>query len=408
MGRVASAVSPLAVTKLSKPGLHFVGHVPGLALHISTTGAKSWILRVMIGEKRRDIGLGPFPSVSLARAKDDAAGKRDQIRNGIDPLIARSEALAALKAEQASFITFEQAATQYIKAHEAGWKNLKHAQQWRSTLKTYAFPVLGSLHVKGVGLEHVLQVLEPLWGTKNETASRLRGRIESILDWAKVRGYRQGENPARWKGNLDSLLARRRKATIKHHAALDWQQCPAFMVELFGMDSDSARILQLCILTACRSGEVRGACWSEFDLNQGVWTIPAGRMKAEKEHRVPLSQSALKLLNSLTKSDPGLVFSNTRGKPYSDMVLTALLRRMGKDFTVHGFRSTFRDWAGESTAFPREVIEHALAHSLKDKAEAAYARGDLFTKRTKLMAAWAEFLTKPVAKGNVTPIRKEA
>lgn len=411
MGKKAANLAPLTVSKLKTPGLHFVGHVAGLALSVSKTGSRSWILRMMIGGKRRDMGLGAFPEIPLVRAKELAAEKRQQVRDGIDPIAARREAQATLKAVQASFISFEEAARQYIAAHEAGWKNAKHAAQWTTTLKTYAYPVIGKLHVRDVSLDHVLKIIEPIWKEKTETANRLRGRIEAILDWAKVRGSRTGDNPARWKGNLDALLpARNKVATVRHHSALDWQECPAFMNDLRSHEGNSAKALEFSILTACRSGEVRGARWTEIDMNRAIWTIPAARMKAGKEHRVPLSATVLKLLTALPSDNHDkneLVFPNGRGETLSDMALTMVIRRMNRDFTAHGFRSSFRDWAGESSAFPREVIEHALAHQLKDKAEAAYARGDLFTKRVALMQAWAEFLSRPaVEHKNVTYVRR--
>jgi len=394
MGRKAKELSPLAVAKLTVSGMHFVGHVAGLALRISETGARSWILRIMIGSKRRDIGLGSFPEVSLAAAKEAAKAAREQVRAGIDPLAARRSAKAAMKAEQASFMDFETAVRHYMDAHEKGWKNAKHVAQWRSTIKTYASPVIGRLHVRDVALGHVLKILEPIWSTKTETASRLRGRIESVLDWAKARGLRSGDNPAAWKGNLDALLPAPAKVSkVKHHKAIEWQQCPTFIAELRKLNGKGARALEFLILTGVRSGEVREATWDEMNLSQAIWTIPASRMKAGKEHRVPLSSSALSILKSLPQGE-GFVFKNDKGCAYSDMALTMILRRMNKEFTVHGFRSTFRDWAGETTSYPREVIEHALAHQLKDKAEAAYARGDLFTKRIGLMKSWTDFLNQ--------------
>ncbi|MGH1457214.1 MAG: tyrosine-type recombinase/integrase [Alphaproteobacteria bacterium] len=410
MGRIAKELKPLAVAKLNKPGMHFVGGVTGLALRISSTGSRSWILRATVGNKRRDMGLGRYPEISLAKAKELTVEQRLKIRDGIDPILARQNAQAALKAEQASFISFEEAAQQYINAHRAGWKNAKHASQWSNTLKAYAYPVLSGLHVKDVTVDHILQVIEPIWQTKTETANRVRNRIELVLDWAKARGSRTGDNPARWKGNLDALLpAPSRVSKVSHHKAMDWRDVSAFMQELKQQDSVGAKALMLTILTATRSGEVRKATWDEIDLEQAVWTIPAERMKAGKEQRIPLSPEAVAILRKQPHiADIPYIFSNKVGKPLSDMALTQLLRRMELDCTVHGFRSTFRDWAGETTAFPREVIEHALAHKLKDKAEAAYARGDLFTKRRKLMAAWADFLKQTqTEQSRVVPINKK-
>lgn len=397
MGRKATPLTAIAVAKLKKPGLHFVGHVDGLALHVSAGGAKSWILRVMVGGRRRDIGLGPFVELPLGRAREVAAETRQKIRAGVDPVAERKSLSAALKADQASFINFDDAAKKYIAAHEAGWKNLKHAAQWRTTVETYANPVIGKLHVKDVSLAHILKILEPLWSEKTETASRLRGRIEAVLDWSIARGMREGPNPARWKGNLDVILpARSKVSTVRHQPAMAWHDIPAFIDKLRSKEGVGARALEFAILTATRSGEVRGAVWEELDLDRGVWVIPAKRMKAGKEHRIPLSEPALALLQGIApKVKTGLVFPSSKDTPLSDMTLTQLLRRMQRDCTVHGFRSTFRDWAGESSSFPREVIEHALAHQLKDKAEAAYARGDLFVKRTRLMKAWADYLSQP-------------
>lgn len=408
MGRKAKDISPLALSKLKDAGMHFVGHVAGLALRVSDTGARSWILRIMVGGKRCDIGLGAYPSIGLSVAKDLALGMRQQVKNGINPLEAKRVAQSRLRLEQASFMSFKQAAEGYISAHRTGWKNPKHAAQWESTLNTYAYPVIGNLHVKDVAVDHVLKVLEPIWVEKTETASRLRGRVEAILDWAKVRGSRTGENPARWKGNLEYLLqAKDNISPVKHHKALDWKDCPEFVQKLRAVEGMSARALELCILTNCRSGEVRGALWSEIDLGRAVWVIPAHRMKKKKEHRVPLSPSALALLKNVGQQDDGLVFSGDTGKPLTDMALLMVLRRMQVDVTVHGFRSTFRDWAGETTAFPREVIEHAMAHNLKDKSEAAYARGDLFTKRAALMKAWSEYLKNTSSMGEVVSINKQ-
>lgn len=394
MGRRVRILTSLEVSKLRSPGLFFVGVVPGLAISVKAESSRSWILRYYQNGRRRDMGLGPYPEVSLAQARDIAAAKRALIREGVDPIEQRKEARAKLRSEIESRITFEAAAGKYIESHRRGWKNVKHSLQWGMTLEKYAYPVIGSKSAMEIELQDILKVIEPIWETKTETASRLRGRIESILDWATVRGYRQGANPARWKGNLDMLLPARNKISkVRHFDALPWTECPDFYAELGRRNGISAEALKFCILTACRSGEVRGARWSEIDLERRVWTIPKERMKAEREHRVPISEKAAELLQTLPRFlGEDMVFANSKGGELSNMALLQMLRGIQTSCTVHGFRSSFRDWAGESTHFPREVIEHALAHQLKDKAEAAYARGDLFAKRVGLMEAWASYL----------------
>lgn len=404
MPRKAKELSALEVGRLKTPGLHFVGVVAGLALQVTPSGARSWILRTTVGSKRRDIGLGGFPDVSLAGAREAARSTRAKIKEGIDPVAERQAARSTLAAALASARTFQQAAEAYIRAHEAGWKNSKHVAQWTTTLETYAYPIIGSLHVSDIATQHVVSVLEPIWSTKTETASRLRGRIESVLAWARVQGFREGENPARWKGHLDHILPARSKVQrTKHHAALDYRRISSFMAALRVVPGTGARALEFAILCASRSGEVRGATWKEIDLEAGTWTVPAERMKAEREHRIPLSPAALDLLRRQERmAETDLIFPSTKLSPLSDMTLTAVIRRMqeasgqwadsnGKIITAHGFRSTFRDWAGETTPYPREVIEHALAHQLADKAEAAYARGTLFEKRRLLMNDWAGY-----------------
>lgn len=407
MARKAKELSALEVNRLTKAGYHFVGGVSGLALQVSPSGARSWILRATVGTRRRDIGLGGFPDVTLAGAREAARTAREKIKNGIDPVEESKAKRSALAAAQASALTFSDAAAKYIAAHESGWKNAKHAAQWSATLETYAFPTIGKIRVSEIETAHVVSILESIWKTKTETASRLRGRIESVLDWATVRGYRKGENPARWRGHLDKLLPARSKVQkVDHHAALPFGEIGAFMVELAKVEGLGARALEFAILTAARSGEVRGATWSEIDLTAKVWTIPASRMKAEKEHRIPLSDTAVSLLEALPRiAGTDLVFPSARNAQLSDMTLTAVLRRMEKPVTAHGFRSTFRDWAGETTAYPREVIEHALAHQLKDKAEASYARGTLFEKRRRLMNDWAKQCGTVQSAATVTPIR---
>jgi len=408
--KLADELSAIQVKRLAKPGLHFVGHVVGLALQVTPAGTRSWILRYSAGTRRREMGLGNYPSVSLADASTAAREAREKLRRGVDP-IADARALRSQLAAVLS-LTFDECATKYIEAHEAGWRNSKHAAQWSATLDTYASPVFGKLQVRDVTTEHVMLAVESIWKTKTETASRLRGRIESVLDWAKVRGYREGENPARWRGHLDKLLpARSKVARVKHHAALPYAEIGDFMPKLRKIDGMGARALELAILTACRSGEVRGAIWSEFDLDAGLWVIHGDRMKAGKEHRVPLSDAALKLLHALPQLEDvgGLVFVGPKRGPLSDATLGALLKRMEIDVTAHGFRSTFRDWAAEQTAYPAEVVEMALAHTIGNKVEAAYRRGDLFEKRHRLLADWAAYCATPSAKaGTVHPIRGAA
>jgi integrase len=410
MGRIATEIGPLAVSKLSAPGLRFVGGVAGLALQILPSGGKTWILRVVIGGKRRDMGLGAYPGVSLARAREKAQDARDEIRKGVDPIEDARAARSRLKAERAAALTFKQCAEKYISSHRPSWRNEKHADQWRSTLETYAYPFMSDLLVRDVAVAHVLAALEPIWHTKTETASRLRGRVEAVLDWASARSYRSGENPARWKGHLDKLLpARGKVAKVEHHTALPLSDVGAFMVELRKQEGNGAKALEFAILTAARSGEVRGATWDEIDMRAAIWVVPPERMKAEREHRVPLSDAALAVLKAQARVEGNeLVFPAPRGGQLSDMTLTAVLRRMKVDAVPHGFRSTFRDWAAERTNYPREIAEIALAHAVGNAVELAYRRGDLLDKRRRLMADWAAFCAKPEPKGNVVPMNKRA
>lgn len=368
------------------PGRHTDGR--GLMLYVKASGARTWVLRYQIKGRRRDLGLGAWPEVTLAAARGRSIDARRLIADGIDPLDQKKRVTA---------LAFRDAAAALIESKRSGWRNAKHAAQWTSTLETYAFPKLGTLDVKAVETQDVLAALRPIWSQKPETASRVRQRIEAVLDYASAIGARTGENPARWRGHLDHLLPKPSKVrAVRHHPAMAWRDVPAFVSELHERKGLAARALEFTILTAARSGEVRGMRWSEIDLGTGVWTVPSDRMKAGKEHRVPLSAPAMALLGNESGPDD-LVFPGGRrlDRPLSDMALTAVLRRMGRaGLTVHGFRSSFRDWAGETSSFPREVIEAALAHRLKDKAEAAYARGDLFEKRRRLMEAWANFATE--------------
>lgn len=398
----------MAVGKLTESGYHAVGTVPGLYLQVAPSGSRSWILRTTVGTKRREIGLGSYPAVTLQMAHQAARDTGAMVKSGIDPVESQRAARSALAASQAKAFTFKTCALAYIDAHESGWRNSKHGQQWRNTLETYAYPVMGSMLVRDVDTAHVMSVLEPIWKTKNETAVRLKGRIESVLDWATTSKYREGLNPARWKGHLDNLLAAPGKiAKTKHHPALPVSEVGTFMRELRQQEGTGARALEFAILTATRSGEVRGATWAEIDVDAATWIIPGERMKARKEHRVPLSKAALALLKHLPRmAGTDLLFVSPRGGELSDMTLTAVTRRMGVAAVPHGFRSTFSDWCSENTGHPREVVEMALAHTIENKVEAAYRRGDLFDKRRHLMDDWATFLARPPAKANVVPIRR--
>jgi integrase len=404
MARLVEKLTPLAVSKLTKPG--YYGDGAGLWLQVSPSGSKSWIFRFTLAGKQREMGLGAVHTVNLTEARAKAKECRHLLLEGKDPLDARRSIKQAEALKRAKAMTFDQCATAYISAHRSGWKNEKHIGQWENTLEAYASPIIGALPVAEVDTALVVKVLGPIWETKTETATRLRGRIEKILDWATVSKYRQGENPARWRGHLENLLANPNKiAKVAHHPALPWREIGSFMIGLRKQIGTAARALEFTILTAARSGEVRGATWAEIDLGAGLWVVPAERIKMGKEHRVPLPASAIALLNDLPR-EGDLVFPGAKGHTaLSDMSLTAVLRRMNRtDITVHGFRSTFRDWCAESTNFPREVCEHALAHSLPDKVEAAYRRGDLLDKRVQLMKAWADYCAKPQAEASVTSI----
>jgi integrase len=399
MDRTFNKLSAILVSKLSSPG-HY-GDGGGLWLQISGTGSKSWVFRFALAGKAREMGLGAVHTVSLAIARERARQCRLIVSEGKDPIVARDAAKTADALSQARSKTFDQCAAAYIKAHRGGWKSAKHAAQWESSLATYASPVFGSLPVSAVDTDLVVRALRPIWDARTETAVRVRGRIECILDWATVSKYRQGENPARWRGHLENLLANPNKiAPVKSRPALPWSEIGAFMALLVEREGIATLAVQFAILTACRSGEVRGARWSEIDLHAKLWTIPAARMKAGKEHRVPLSTAAVTVLQALPRTGDIVFPGMKHGTELSDMTLTAVLRRMGRgDITIHGFRSTFRDWSAEApgNTFPREVCEHALAHSLPDRVEAAYRRGDLLEKRILLMQAWADYCMAEVA-----------
>jgi integrase len=388
----------------------------GLYLQV-TEGGASWIYRYMLNKRAREMGLGPVALFGLSEARAKALDARRLRHEGIDPIEARKAARARERLDAAKAVTFQECAEAYIKAHRMGWRNGKHTAQWEATLATYARPIMGALPVQAIDTALVLKVLEPIWAAKPETASRLRGRIESILDWAKVRGYREGENPARWRGHLDKLLPARSKVRkVEHHAALPYDELPGFLVALREHQGFVARALEFTILTAARTGETMGARWNEFDLLDKTWTVPAGRMKAGREHRVPLSARVLAILQEMhahRSADDGFVFPGGKpGKPLSNMAFLMHLRRTGRgdgDLTTHGFRSSFRDWVAERTSFPSEVAELALAHAVGNPVEAAYRRGDLFEKRRRLMQQWGTFCTTAPAQAtvsNVAPIRQ--
>jgi integrase len=386
-----------------------------LYLLVRSREAKFWLFRYTRSGKMREMGLGPAKgraAVSLAAARAKARQLHEAVREGRDPLAERAAEAAKARADaakaEAAAMTFGEVADVYIAAHEASWRNPKHRQQWRNTLDQYALPVLGEMPVADVTTGEVMRILEPLWLEKTETASRVRGRIEAVLDYAKARRWREGENPARWRGHLDDLFPQRRRVRrVKHHAALPWRESGAFMQRLRQNSGISARCLEFLILTACRSGEVRGARWDEIDLGHKVWTIPEQRIKAGREHRVPLSEPAMAVLREMAQlGTDGFVFPGLKtASALSDVALAkAVDVAGGNGATVHGFRSTFREWCAETTNYPRELAEAALAHVLKDKTEAAYQRGDLLEKRRRLMADWAVFCGRKLAAGEVVTL----
>ncbi|MFC4270596.1 tyrosine-type recombinase/integrase [Sneathiella chungangensis] len=393
MARQINRLSPVAVKNATKRGFYADGG--GLYLQVSPSGSKSWVYRFTLDKRKRDMGLGPYPLISLADARMQAEKCRRLRYEGIDPIEKRNEQKRQSRLETAKTVTFRFCANEYIRLNRAGWRNPRQAKQWESSLRTYAFPVLGDLPVDKIDIGLVLRVLEPIWQTKAETASRVRGRIESVLDWAKARKFREGENPARWKGNLSMVLPSKKKvAKVVHHPALPYTEVSDFISDLRKRDGLSALGLELVILTACRTGEIIKAKWSEFDLDKKLWTIPADHMKSGREHRVPLSEPALDVLKELkehSRNDFVLPGNGNKGGS-SNMIFLQLLRRMGRsDITAHGFRSTFRDWAAEKTDYQNEVAEMALSHAVGDRVEAAYRRGDMFEKRQQLMDDWAMY-----------------
>ncbi|MFO7761879.1 MAG: integrase arm-type DNA-binding domain-containing protein [Desulfobia sp.] len=409
MPKRAKELSAVEVKRITQPGRHSVGVPPGLLLVVKKSGAKSWIYRTMVGIKRRSIGLGSYPTISLSQAREKARGIKHKIEEGADPTKERQAKREALIRSQQTAITFDEAARLCHKKKISEFKSKKHANDWINSINHHATPVIGEMPVSEIDLPHILQVLEPIWHQKTETATRVRQRLEQVLSWATVGGHRKGDNPARWKGHLDAVLPQPSKIRkTKHLQALPWQEIGLFMKNLRDRQGISARCLEFIILTVCRSGEARLATWDEIDMQNHVWTIPAERMKIEKEHSIPLSDDVVNILETLPRFEgSNYIFPAARGGPLSDTAVLMVCRRMKVDAVPHGFRSTFRDWCAENTNFPREVAEMALAHTIESKVEAAYRRGDLFQKRRKLMEAWADYCNKVQTEvpATVTPIR---
>ncbi len=396
MGRAANRLSPLRVKSDLPPGLYGDGH--GLYLQVSAQKTKAWVYRYMIAGRARKMGLGPIHSVSLAEARRRAADIHRQIWDGVDPIDARRKIKGEQAAAKVRGISFRQCAEKYIEAHASSWKSARHVQQWPATLKQYVYPVVGDMPVSAIEKSHVLSVLEPIWLTKTETARRVRGRIETVLDWARARDYRSGENPARWRGHLDQLLpARSRIAPVKNLAAMPYRDLPRFMGKLREQVGLNARALEFLILTAARTGDVIGATWGEIDFTERLWIVPGARVKSKKgtlrrDHVVPLCDRAIELLSGLRREGEFIFNELYPEKPMSPAVMIRLTKEMvGDGVTVHGFRSAFRDWGAEQTNYPNEMLEMALAHTVSNKVEAAYRRGDQREKRRRLMEDWAAY-----------------
>ncbi len=394
-GRVANQINRLSSLKannLVQHGYHHDGG--GLYLQVSNNKNRSWIFRYTKLGKSRELGLGSLQYISLAEARQKRDLLKRMLIDGLDPLDEKRRAKKAVEAKAAKKITFEACAIEYIETHKIKWKNAKHGAQWESTLRTYAFPVFGQLPVDEIDTQLVLKVLKPIWTTISETASRVRNRVEIVLNWAKVSGFREGENPARWSGHLENILPSRSEIQkAMHFAALPYDLISNFFADLKLQQGIAPLGLEFLILTGTRTSEVMGSCWNEIDFENNLWVIPPSRMKSGREHRVPLSSKVLDILRKVERKNLGpLIFQNERsGKQLSSSAFLALLKRMNYNITAHGFRSTFRDWAGETTSHPREVAEAALAHAVKGKAEAAYQRGDYIEKRFLLMEDWAAY-----------------
>lgn len=411
MGRQINRLTAVGVQRITKSGYRLDG--AGLYLQVRESGSKSWIFRYRKNGKLHDKGLGSIQALSLADAREAAAKCRKMLAGGIDPILAAKTHRDAVRLEKARRMTFSQCADAFIDSMRPQWKNEKHVAQWTNTIKTYATPIFGDIPVQDVDTALIRKALDPIWQTKNETASRLRGRLENILDWAKVSGLRVGDNPARWKGHLELLLPSPSKVQkTVHHPALPYPQTSSFIKQLRTQSGNAALALEFTILTAARTSETIGAKWAEFDLAAAIWTIPAIRMKMKKEHRVPLCSRAIEIIEKMKSLEADYVFPGGRkDMPLSNMAMAAVLKRMERtDITVHGFRSTFRDWAAETTAYPNEVVEMALAHRISNAVEAAYRRGDLMEKRKALMHAWQVYCERdqPAAIHKIAPTKKQA
>jgi len=400
MPRAIRRLSALSASRQKKRGRHAVGD--GLYLQVNKDGARSWIFRFSLQSRVREMGLGGYPAISLKQARDLAGDARLLLKRGEDPIEARRSNIQAVRAERAKRVTFRQAAERYIESHKAGWKNKKHLAQWSATLAAYVFPTIGNLWVGEIETSHISKILEPIWDTKTDTASRVRGRIENILDWAASRRYRQGDNCARWKGHFENLLAAKNKVRRKRHQpAMPFSELPAFMANLRGMDSVSARALEFTILTCARTGATTGGLWTEINLADAIWSVPgarAGTKLRQDEHRVPLSKRVVQILRELPrlKGNDHIFIGAKHGRGLSSMAMLECLQGRYPDLTVHGFRSSFKDWCSETTNFPDIVSEMALAHVIRNEVQAAYRRGELLEKRKRLMQRWAEFCGSPV------------
>lgn len=412
MAKNINKLTTLQVKQLNKPGWYADGN--GLYLQVSYTGSKSWVFRYQTTGKERRCGLGSYPTISLIAARDSADDCRKSRLKGIDPIEQKRRRERVKQLEKAKTFTFKECATAYIESHKAGWKNAKHCTQWTNTLTTYAYPIIGDLPVQEVDTALVMNILEPIWYTKNETASRVRSRVENVLSWAKVRQYRTGENPALWRGHLNMLLPQPSKIQkVKHFEAMPYADIPCYFKSLRESNTLTCKALAFTILTASRSSESRKAAWNEFDFEKNIWTIPEHKMKNDKTHRVPLTNETLKILDELkafkrNDGDIHIFPSYSNSGFISENTMLKKLKLTNKELTVHGFRSSFKDWCAEETNFQNNIVEAALAHTIKNATQAAYERGDKLRKREKIMDAWTNYCLSEITKSNATPMKKRA